>query len=186
MEAHSDGNAYFVIAPDAKHIYTCNSVTNFGGEQHMGAISAFSLDAKSGHLTLLNQKPSAGEDPSYISLDYTGKFALVANYQGNRVAGEGGTIAVFAIQPDGSFGERTAFVQHKGTSIDPSRQKQAYAHSIIVDPTNRFAMVCDLGLDKVFVYKFDEKTGSLHAPNVIRPSPPSNPAAAPRHPIFHP
>ncbi len=184
MDVHSDGCAYYVIAADGKHLYTCNSVMNFGGTQHMGAISAFALDPKTGQLTLLNQKPSGGEDPSYICLDQTGKFALVANYQGNRVAGEGGTIAVFAIQADGSFGERTAFDQHKGTSIDPSRQKQAYAHSIIVDPTNRFAIVCDLGLDKVFVYKFDEKTGTL-APNdpafaTVKPG------SGPRHPIFHP
>jgi 6-phosphogluconolactonase len=184
FEVRSDGCAYFVISPDGKHLYTCNSVTNFGGTQHMGAVSAFAMDAATGKLTLLNQLPSGGEDPSYISLDNTGKFALVANYQGNRVPGEGGTVTVFSINPDGSFGKQTAFDQHKGTSVDPSRQKQAYAHSIITDPSNKFALCPDLGLDKVFVYKFDEKTGTL-APN----DPPFvtvKPGTGPRHVIFHP
>ncbi|HEY4330758.1 MAG TPA: lactonase family protein [Phycisphaerae bacterium] len=181
---HSDGCAYFIITPDGKFLYTCNSVTNFGGVQHMGALSAFALDTKNGTLKLLNQVPSGGEDPSYISLDKTGKYALVANYQGNRVPGEGGTVAVFALKEDGSFGQRTAFDQHKGTSIDPSRQKQAYAHSIITDPSNRFALCPDLGLDKVFIYKFDEKTGHLI------PNDPAfaavKPGSGPRHVIFHP
>ncbi len=184
FDAHSDGCAYFVITADGTHLYTCNAGANFGGAQHMGSISAFGLDPATGKLTLLNQLPSGGEDPSYISLDKTGRFALVANYQGNRVPGEGGTVAVFSIKPDGSFDKQTAFDQHKGTSVDASRQKQAYAHSIIVDPSNKFALCPDLGLDKVFIYRFDENTGAL-APN----NPPFvavKPGSGPRHVIFHP
>jgi 6-phosphogluconolactonase len=184
MDLHADAPAYFVLAPDGHHLYACNSLANFQGQTHMGAVSAYAIDPATGKLTLLNEKPSGGEDPSYISLDKTGHYALIANYQGNRVPGEGGTVAVYAIQPDGSLGERTAFLQHKGTSIDPSRQRQAYAHSIVLDPTNRFAIVADLGLDKVFIYKFNEKDGTL-TPN----DPPFvtvKPASGPRHSVFSP
>jgi len=180
----SDGCAYYIITPDGKHLYTCNSVTNFGGVQHMGAVSAFALDSKTGKLTLLNQLPSAGEDPSYIALDKTGRYALVANYQGNHVAGEGGTVAVFSFKADGSFDKQTGFDQHKGTSIDKSRQTQAYAHSIITDPSNKFALVPDLGLDKVFIYKFDEQTGALAANDPAFVA--VKPGTGSRHVIFHP
>jgi 6-phosphogluconolactonase len=162
--------AFFVIDSAGKHLYTCNS-------GRPGGVSAYEIDPKTGNLKLLNSKPAGGADTSYISLDKTERFALSANY-------EGGNIEAWAIQPDGSFGERTAFVQHIGKSIDPQRQTHAFAHSIITDPTNRFALVGDLGVDKVFVYRFDEKTGSL-APN----DPPSvsiKPGLGARHVKFHP
>lgn len=184
MNVHADAPAYYVFTADGKFLYTCNAIANFGGAQHMGAVSAFAVDPKTKKLTLLNQLPSAGDDPSYISLDKTGRFALVANYNGNKVAGEGGTVAVFSIKPDGSFGERTALDQHKGTSINASRQGQAYAHSIITDPSNKFALSPDLGVDKVYIYRFDEKTGAL------TPNDPAfvtlKPGSGPRHIVFHP
>jgi len=162
--------AFFVIHPDGQHLYTCNSGSP-------GGVSAYKIERATGQLTLLNKEPAGGGDPSYICLDHTGRHVLFANY-------EGGNIAVFALKPDGSLGERTAFVQHTGSSVDPRRQKHAYAHSIIVDPTNRFALVADLGVDRLFVYRFDEKTGSLQ-PNdppfaIIRPG------SGPRHVKFHP
>ena len=162
--------AFFVIGPDGRHLYTCNS-----GEP--GTVSAYAIDPPTGQLALLNQVPSGGRDPSYICLDHTGRFALVANY-------EAGTIAVLALTPDGRLGERTAFVQHTGHSVNPKRQAHAYAHSIIVDPTNRFALTADLGLDKLFVYRFDAATGALTANEP--PFAAVAPGAGPRHVTFHP
>ncbi len=162
--------AYFVIHPDGRHLYTCNSGSP-------GGVSAYEIDRATGQLTLLNKEPSGGGDASYVCLDQTGRFVLVANY-------EGGNIAVFALQSDGRIGGRTAFAQHTGSSVDPKRQTHAYAHSIIVDPTNRFALVADLGLDRLFIYRFDEKNGSL------RPNDPPfatvRPGSGPRHVKFHP
>jgi len=77
----------------------------------LGAISAYSIDQATAQLKLINQVPSGGGDPSYISLDRTSHFVLVANY-------EGGNIGVWALKPDGSLGERTAFVQHTGSTSD--------------------------------------------------------------------
>lgn len=170
FDAEAVAPAYFVIHPDGRHLYTCNS-------GRPGGISAYAIDRATGKLTLINSRPAGGADTSYVSLDRTGRYALIANY-------EGGNIAVFALAPDGGIGERTAFVQHTGHSVNPERQKHAYAHSIITDPSNRFAVVCDLGLDQVFVYRFDAATGSL-APNdpayvTVAPG------SGPRHPLFHP
>ena len=160
--------AYFIIAPDKKHLYTCNST---------GFVSAYAIDPASAHLTLLNQEPSGGGDPSYISLDRGGRYVFVANY-------DGGNVAAWRLRPDGGIGERTAFVQHTGSGVNPQRQAHAYAHSIRVDPTNHFVLVADLGLDKLFVYRFDATKGTL-TPN----DPPfvtAKPGSGPRHVVFHP
>jgi 6-phosphogluconolactonase len=164
----ADAPAYFVFDPSHRFLYTCGTPE---------FIAAYAVNAATGHLTLLNQKPSGGGDPSYISLDKTARFAFVANYQG-------GNIAAYAIRPDGSLGERTAFIQHTGHSVNPLRQARAFAHSIVVDPSNRFVLVADLGLDKIFIYRFNPATGAL------TPSDPATvqapPGSGPRHITFHP
>jgi 6-phosphogluconolactonase len=113
----SPSPAFFVIHPDGLHLYTCNSGTP-------GAVSAYEIEPRTGQLKFLNSAPVGGTDTSYVSLDQTGHYVFAANYSG-------GNIAVFAIKPDGSLGERTAFVQHTGSSVNPLRQTHAYAHSII-------------------------------------------------------
>jgi 6-phosphogluconolactonase len=164
----SPGPAYFVLAAGQTRLYTCNS---------NGFVSAYSVMKGGRSLTLLNKVPSEGGDPSYISLDKTEKYIFVANYQG-------GSIVAWALKPDGSIGKRTAFAQHTGKGADPKRQTHAYAHSIIVDPTNRFVLTADLGLDKLFVYKFDVKTGALTPNDPAFVSVP--PGLGARHVVFHP
>lgn len=143
---------YFAIAHDGRHLYAINEVDHFQG-QHSGAISAFSIDA-SGAMALINQQPTGSPGPAFVSLDATGHLALVANYGG-------GAVCVFVINPDGSLGNRTAFIQHTGHGPDPDRQSKPHPHSIWMDPTNRFALVPDLGLDKVFIYQIDATTGTV-------------------------
>ena len=138
---------------------------------------AYDINLKTAALTLLNTKPSGGGDPSYICLDKKGRYVMVANY-------DGGSVAIYAIQNDGRLGDRTAFVQETGRSVHPQRQTHARAHSIRVDPTNRFVLVADLGTDKLRVYRFNPQLGSL-APN----DPPFVQVAAgsgPRHTVFDP
>jgi 6-phosphogluconolactonase len=166
----SPAPAYFVIHPDGLHLYTCNSGSP-------GEVSAYEIEPHTGQLKFLNRVPAGGTDTSYVSLDQTGHYVLAANYSG-------GNIAVFAIKPDGSIGERTGFMQHTGSSVNPQRQTHAYAHSIIVDPSNRFALVADLGLDKVFVYRFNAQNGSLTPDDP--PFVNIKPGSGPRHVKFHP
>jgi 6-phosphogluconolactonase len=162
------GPAYFLLADGGRRLYTCNST---------GFVSAYAVADAGRSLTLLNKVSSEGGDPSYVSLDRTGRFLLDANYQG-------GSIVAWALKPDGSIGERAALIQHTGQGTDPQRQRKPYAHSIIVDPTNRFVLSADLGLDKLFVYKFDAKTGAL------TDNDPAFATVAPglgaRHVVFHP
>jgi 6-phosphogluconolactonase len=162
--------AYFIISPDKKHLYTCNSAPG-------SSVSAYAIDPATAKLTFINQKPSDGGDPSYVSLDATGHFLMIANFQG-------GSIAVFALQPDGSIGERSAYVQHAGTNVITGKPIQAHAHSIRVDPSNRYVLAADLGLDKLFVYQLDPKTGALQPNDPPSDSVPTG--SGPRHTAFHP
>ncbi|MCI0681156.1 MAG: lactonase family protein, partial [Gemmataceae bacterium] len=168
--------SFLAIHPTGKFLYAVGETASFQ-KQKSGAVSAFALDRKSGELKLLNQQPSMGAAPCHIVVDKAGKNALVANYTG-------GSAAVLPIQADGSLGEPSSFVQHKGKSVNKSRQEAPHAHSINLDKNNRFAFVADLGLDKVLVYRFDAAKGS------ITPNDPDAalvaPGAGPRHFAFHP
>jgi 6-phosphogluconolactonase len=95
-----------------------------------------------------------------------------------------GSIAAYPIQKDGSLGEATAKIQHQGSSVDQRRQKGPHAHHITTDPANRHALVCDLGLDKVLIYKFDPAKSSLVANDPAFGT--LKPGAGPRHLAFHP
>src|SRR5207244_4587864 len=107
----------------------------------------------------------------------TGTNALVANYSG-------GSCACLPIQGDGSLAPASSVIQHEGKGPNPDRQEKPHAHSINVDKNNRFAFVADLGLDQVFIYKFDDLHGKLTAndPAFVKLAP----EAGPRHFAFHP
>jgi 6-phosphogluconolactonase len=170
LAAEASDPAYFVLHPDGRHLYTCNSGTP-------GGVSAYRLDPPTGRLTFLNRHVCTGRGPSHLSLDARGHFVLTANYGG-------GYVEVIALAADGGLGAPTAVVQHHGRSVDPERQARPHAHCIRVDPANRYALVADLGLDQVLVYRFDADAGQL-APH--DPPSASTPAGAgPRHLAWHP
>ncbi len=166
----------FIFSADGSRLYTCHAGRTFQN-QPGGGVSAFAVDPSTGALTLLNSTSSGGADPGYVSLDQTGRFLFVANYNG-------GSIAVFALQPDGSLGARTFFDQHTGQSVNPTRQGHAYCEAIFTDATNRFVISTDLGLDKIFIYHFDQKTGVLTPGET--PFATIAPGSGPRHAAFGP
>ena len=168
LAAETTNPSFVALHPNGRFLYAVNEVGNYKGP-NSGGVSAFAIDRATGQLTFLNEVPSRGADPCYITVDKTGKYVLVANYTG-------GSIAVFPVLADGKLGEAAAFVQHTGHSTNPKRQEKAHAHSIDLSPDNRFAMVDDLGLDELLVYKFDSAKGSLTP--MIRPSPSSIPEPA--------
>jgi 6-phosphogluconolactonase len=162
--------AHFTLSADGRHLYMCNTGTP-------GGVSAFSVENRNtGALRLLNYKESKGRGPSYVSVDGTGRFVLDANYGG-------GFVEVLARNADGSLGEQTAFVQHSGSSVHP-RQTKPYAHWFRTDPSNKFALAADLGMDQIVIYRFDAATGKLAANDP--PFAKVTPGMGPRHLAFHP
>jgi 6-phosphogluconolactonase len=176
VAAETENPSFLAARPDGRFLYAVNEVNEFNGEKS-GSISAFSIDRNTGKLTLLNRVSSRGAGPAHLSLDKTGKYVLVANY-------DGGSVASFPIQKDGRLGKASGFVQHAGSSVNAERQTRPHAHQIVPAIDNRFVLVPDLGLDEVLLYRFDVAQGSLT---------PNNPAfaktdsgAGPRHVALHP
>lgn len=165
--------SFVTLHPSGRFLYAVGEV---GGPQG-GALSAYAIEAKTGQLRLLNQVSSRGNGPCHLTVDKTGKYVLAVNYGS-------GSVVAYAIKEDGSFGESTAFVQHSGSSVNPKRQQGPHAHSVNLSPDNRFAIVADLGLDQVLVYRFDASKGTLE-PNEP-PYAKVAPGAGPRHFTFHP
>jgi 6-phosphogluconolactonase len=176
LAAETPSPSFLAIHPSLKFLYAVGEVDEFGGKKS-GGVAAFALDARTGKLTALNQKPSGGSGPCHLVVDRAGRHVLVANYGG-------GSASVLPIGPDGRLGDATAFVQHKGSSLNKERQEAPHAHSINLDPANHFAFVADLGLDKVMVYRYDPDKGTLR-PN-DPPAASLEPGAGPRHFAFHP
>jgi len=171
LAAETTNPSWVTLHPNGRFLYAVNEVGNYKGP-NSGGISSFSVDRATGKLTFLNELPTRGADPCYVTVDRTGKYVLVANYAG-------GSVSVFPILKDGSLGEASAFVQHTGHGPNPQRQEGPHAHSIDLSPDNRFAMVDDLGLDELLVYKFDSAKGTI-TPNAP-PFAKVDPGAGPRH-----
>ena len=176
VAAQTQDPSFLTISPNQKYVYAVNELSTFEGKTS-GAVTSYSLDRKTAKLTQLNQVPSGGADPCYISLDHTGKYVLVANYSG-------GSVATFPVASDGHLGAASAFVQHQGFGPNKEHQEGPHAHYIATSADNRYAFVADLGLDEVLIYRFDPANGSL-----VPSDPPYAklaPGAGPRHLAFHP
>jgi len=159
-----------------RFLYAVNEVNQFQGKAN-GGVSAFAIDAATGKLTALNQHSSMGAGPCHVLIDREGKNALVANYNS-------GSIAVLPIQPDGALGEPSTFIQFEGHSLNPRRQEGPHAHCMVLDPSGHFSFTCDLGTDKVMIYRFDAASGKLTANDPAFAT--LKPGTGPRHIAFHP
>ncbi len=170
-------NPSFVsLSPNGRFAYAVNEIEKLDGRS-TGGVTAFSRTRSTNVLRALRQEPTGGAAPCYVSTDITGQFLFVANYTG-------GSVAVFPIASDGGVGAATSFVQHVGRGPNTDRQEGPHAHCIIPDRSNRFVLVADLGLDRVFVYPFNAKTGVLTTTPVAGGA--VAPGAGPRHLAFHP
>jgi 6-phosphogluconolactonase len=142
-----------------------------------GAVTAFAIDESSGALAVLNRKPSCGVSPPYVSVHPSGHFAFCANYGSGHVAS-------LPIREDGHLGDAVTIILHEGSSVHPQRQTGPHAHFISPDPSGNYVLACDLGLDKVMIYRVNQSSGAL-MPN-DPPFAQLQPGAGTRHLAFHP
>lgn len=166
--------SYLALHPQKRFLYAVNEVQSFRGQEG-GGVTALSIDPASAELNVLNAYSSQGKDPCYITIEQTGRYALVANYSG-------GNAAMLPILKDGQLGPASDVVQHSGSSVHPERQTAPFVHSILPDPTNRFAIAADLGADKFVIYEMDLEQGKLKKHTEVH----VKPGSGPRHSIFHP
>ncbi len=180
--------SWLALSPDKKHLFSGDEIHKFQGKVS-GAVSSYSIDSSTGHLTELNTVSSEGDGPAHISVHPSGKYVFVANYGG-------GTISVLPIRPDGKLGPATDVHKDKGplgplhaTSAPPgsfaiSGHDAPHAHMIHSDPTGKRVISTDLGMDKILIWNFDIDKGKLTPNNPHEVSVP--PGDGPRHFVFHP
>ncbi len=161
---------YLAVDPRRPVLYAVHAEAN--------QVSAFAINDTTGELTLINRQSCGGDNPVHLALDATGRFLVVANYAS-------GNVIALQIDADGSLGRRTADVALKG-ELGPHRTEQAvpHPHQCPFDPSGRFIVVPDKGLDRLFAFRLDAATGAL-----VPADPPSvrtRTGSGPRHIGFHP
>ena len=176
LAAEVSSPSFLAIDPKGSFLYAVSEINDFHGKKG-GAVSGFSIAPKTGALAPINAESVGGAGPCHLVVDRAGKNVLVANYGG-------GSVAVLPIGADGRVKPLSSFVQHTGSSVDKGRQSEPHAHSVNVDAPNNHAVVADLGLDKILIYKLDAEHGKL-TPN-DPPFAALTPGSGPRHFAFHP
>jgi 6-phosphogluconolactonase len=162
---------YLAISPDGRFLYASERGDNIPGD-----VAVFARDGQTGSLKLLSQSPSGGTGNCYVGLDAKGQNLFAANYNS-------GSMKSFHINSDGTLTDGTV-IQDSGSSANPKRQEGPHAHYFAGAPGGRFALACDLGIDKVMVYRVNSDTATL-TPN-DSPFASIAPGSGPRHLAFSP
>jgi len=180
LAAETVNPSFLAVHPNGRFLYAVNEfpTNQFPPDPKKdGAIRAYSMDAKTGKLTLLNVVSSGGAYTPHLAVDESGTTLIAVNFMG-------GSTVSFPIHADGSLGEVCSLMQHSGSSIDPKRQEKPHPHGATVAKGNRFVIVPDRGIDKLMVYRLDAAHSKL-SPN----DPPFvkiAPGSGPRHFAFRP
>ena len=170
--------SFLAISPNGKYLYAVGETPPGVTTKKEGSVFAYQIDQKTGDLTKLNSLTTGGDGPCHVSVNRTGQYALVANYNS-------GSSALFKLNADGSLEKRTDFRQHEGKSVNKSRQAGPHAHCTKFETSGgkEYAYIVDLGLDKVFSYQLDEAKAELIPTNPAFVKVPDG--SGPRHIAFN-
>lgn len=160
------------VATDDRHRFLYALSEKTAPTDPAGMLSSYAIDQHTGALRFLNRVSAHGTVTGHLAVDHSGRWLIAANYGS-------GSVAVFALNADGSIGDMRDFHQHTGASVDPKRQMGPHPHEVVLSADNRFVFIPDLGLDKIFVYRLDAATGKL-TPN-DPPFAATPPGFGPRH-----
>ncbi|MBY0215728.1 lactonase family protein [Paenibacillus illinoisensis] len=161
-----DNPSYLALCPDANCLYAAS-------ETDEGEVLVYRRDTATSELHLMDRKLTKGASPCYVSVTKDGKWVLTSNYSS-------GSVNVFPVGDQGTLEEMSALVEHTGRGKNDDRQEGPHAHSIQPDPSGQYAVVCDLGLDQIIVYRMEEGRLVTHR-ETNQP-----PGSGPRHLVFHP
>jgi 6-phosphogluconolactonase len=143
--------SFLAATADGRFLYAVSEVDAVAGTPG-GAVAGYAIDKAAGTLKALNSQSTVGGGPAHVSV--AGNMVFAANYGG-------GSIAAYQMAADGTLKPASSFVQHKGSSVDPNRQKGPHAHAVTPDPSGKFLYVPDLGLDQVLIYRIDAAAGTI-------------------------
>lgn len=168
--------SFVALRPGGQFLYAVNEADNAGATR-AGAVSAYKRDPKSGALTLINEKSAYGRGPCHISVDKTGRWAIVSNYVS-------GNWLVYGINADGSLGDLADSLSFRGKGPNTGRQEGSHVHSATISDDNRFVYIADLGTDQLHAYSLNANTGKLTP--LPTPFVAVQPGSGPRHFTIHP
>jgi 6-phosphogluconolactonase len=174
LAGESENPSFLALHPNGHVLYAVNEIASF---ERTGSVSAFAIDPVTGGLRQISRQSSGGADPCHLIVDGTGRNVLLANYNG-------GSVAVLPIDAEGRLRPASVIRRHAGSGPVTTRQSGPHAHAIVLDPSGRFALSADLGVDKIFIDRFDAATGRLEAnePDAVG----LDPGSGPRHLAWHP
>src|SRR5215471_15010869 len=157
--------SFLVLSPDQRFLYSVHGDGDYA--------TAFALDRETGQAKLLNRAATGGKNGVRQAVDPSGKFLIVANYSS-------GSVAVLSIAPDGSLKDQHQLLPLRGEpGPHKTEQSSSHPHDVVFDPSGRFVLVADKGLDRVFIFRFDSAEGRLTPadPDSVK----ARPGAGPRH-----
>ena len=166
--------SWLVLSADQRLLFTVNETPG-------GHASSFTVSAK-GEIKPLNQVASKGDEPTHASISRDQRFLFVANYAVNP--DPGGSLVVIPVAKDGKLKQVVQQLRHKASGVNPERQAGAHVHSLVLSPNGQHLYACDLGADKVFIYRYDGASPDQPLSPAIPASVDLPPGSGPRHLLF--
>jgi len=167
--------SFLAMHPSGNILYAVNETGRFNDKDKNGGVSAFAIDSTTNYLRIISRVPSGGTYPCHLTVDKHGKILVVANY------GDG-VVAYFSLNSDGSINNELHQIKHVGSGPNKVRQEGPHAHFVGFDPSQKYLFTCDLGIDRVLAYAYDEGSGLLSTNEVIVGELPAG--SGPRHLAF--
>ncbi|MEN5035043.1 lactonase family protein [Pseudomonas sp. TWI929] len=166
--------SWLVLSADQRQLFAVNETPD-------GHASSFSVSAK-GEIKPLNQVATRGDEPTHASLSRDQRYLFVANYAVNPAPG--GSLVVIPVAKDGKLKAVVQQARHKASGVNPERQAGAHVHSLVLSPDGQHVYACDLGADKVFIYRYDGASPDHPLSPAIPASVDLPPGSGPRHLLF--
>ncbi len=166
--------SWLVLSADQRQLFAVN-------ETPQGHVSSFSISGK-GENTPLNQVATPGDEPTHASLSRDQRYLFVANYA--VAPNPGGSLVVVPVAKDGKLKAVVQQARHKPSGVDPERQAGAHVHSLVLSPDGSHLYACDLGADRVFIYRYDGASSDRPLSPAIPASVELPPGSGPRHLLF--
>jgi 6-phosphogluconolactonase len=178
LAAETPNPGFLARHPGGRVIYASGECGRIDAKSAAGAVNAYACEPLAGRLTSLGQQPTGGHSVTHLAVDATGRMVLAASYHG-------GQVSAFPLAADGQPGARSGWMVHSG-QLGPNkvRQDKPHPHCVTISPNNRFVIVCDLGLDRIYSYRIDAAAATF-APG-DPPFAPAAPGVGPRHCKFSP
>lgn len=167
VAAELENPTYLTISEDNQFLYSVGKIDGLGG------LASFTLNQENGELHPINHVLAEGSPPCHVSVDSKMQHVISANYHK-------GTLEAYSLnQHSGEITSNGAIAHHKGSGPDP-RQEKAHTHYAGFTPDEKYIVVVELGIDKIFTYELNN--GALSEVSVLEVAP----GSGPRHLAFHP